>query len=130
MRKCGGTQFDPELVELFIDRVSTRHRQGSPETSTISRSAALNIGQQIEALIDTLETQDFEGMRTLAERLHDVAKQDGLDHFAERADHLRESIDSDGDVLAVLQSASELVDLCRSTHSTWLRTDMLEDAVF
>ncbi|MDA1018242.1 MAG: diguanylate cyclase [Planctomycetota bacterium] len=130
LRKCGGTQFDPELVELFIDRVSTRHRQGSPETSTISRSAALNIGQQIEALIDTLETQDFEGMRTLAERLHDVAKQDGLDHFAERADHLRESIDSDGDVLAVLQSASELVDLCRSTHSTWLRTDMLEDAVF
>lgn len=130
LRKCSGSQFDPELVELFIDRVSARHRPAGSETkgATISRSAALNIGQQIESLIDTLETQDFDGMRILAERLHDVASQDGLDHFAEQANHLRESIESDGDVLAVLQSASELVDMCRASHSTWLRTDVLQDA--
>lgn len=125
LRQCGNTQFDPQLVERFIAMVLTNARPALDQDSTasLSRDAALGIGQHIERLINALETQDFNGMNALAGRLHSIAEQDGLPLFAERAERLRDVISSDGDLLDILDSANDLIELCRSTQSAWLRTD-------
>lgn len=125
LRQCGNTQFDPQLVERFIAMILANARPALDQDSTasLSRDAALGIGQHIERLINTLETQDFDGMNALAGRLHSIAEQDGLPLFAERAKRLRDVISSDGELLDILDSANDLIELCRSTQSAWLRTD-------
>ena len=125
LRQCGNTQFDPTLVERFISLVhaSARPDRNPYADTAFSRDAALGIGQHIERLINALETQDFEGMKALASRLHAIAEQDGLPLFTERAERLRDTISSDGDLLDILDSANDLIDLCRSTQSAWLRTE-------
>ena len=125
LRQCGCTQFDPHLVERFITMVlaNSRPERDSRQDSALSRDTALGIGQQIERLINALETQDFDGMKALASRLHSIAEQDGLIEFADKAERLRGVIDADGDLLDILDSANDLIELCRSTHSAWLRTD-------
>jgi hypothetical protein len=70
-----------------------------------------------------LETQDFDGMNALARRLHSIAEQDDLPMFAEKAERLCDVIGADGDLLDILDSANDLIELCRSTQSAWLRTD-------
>ena len=124
LRNCAGSQFDPTLVERFLAVVKSR-RMGGEHSSlmTVSRETALCIGQQIERLTDALETQDVEGIKSLATRLQAIAEQDGLSEFAARAKELEASIDSDGDLLGVLECTQNLIDLCRATHSTWLRVD-------
>lgn len=70
--------------------------ESNPNFETaFSRDAALGIGQHIERLINALETQDFDGMKALASRLHSIAEQDGLPLFTERAERLRNTISSD-----------------------------------
>lgn len=128
LRQCGSTQFDPNLVERFIAIVQANSSSESESGSglSLSRNAALTIGQHIERLIDALETQDFDGMKALASRLHSIAQQDGLDAFADRAEQLCRVISDDGELLDILDSANELIELCRSTQSAWLRTDEFE----
>ncbi|NQV28996.1 MAG: diguanylate cyclase [Rhodopirellula sp.] len=125
LRQCSNTQFDPNLVERFIALVHVNARATSASLSDplLSRNAALGIGQQIERLINALETQDFDGMQALATRLHSIAEQNGLPLFAERAERLRNVITEDGELLDILDSANDLIELCRSTQSAWLRTD-------
>lgn len=127
LRQCGNTQFDPQLVERFISLIhaSAKSERSSYSTEALSRDAALGIGQNIERLVNALETQDFDGMKALASRLHAIAEQDGLPLFTERAERLRDTISNDGDLLDILDSANDLIELCRSTQSAWLRTDEL-----
>lgn len=128
LRQCAGSQFDPVLVERFIVAAGSRrvNTSSSGEVAAITRDTALDIGQQIERLVDSLETQDMDGMKSLAERLQAIARQDGLDSFAEKAGSLHEAIVSDSDLLDILSSANDLIDLCRQTHSTWLRHEATE----
>ena len=125
LRQCGSTQFDPQLVERFITMVqaNARPERAEDQDALLSRDTALGIGQQIERLIDALETQDFDGMKALATRLHSIAEHDGLTEFADKAQRLTGVIDADGELLDILNSANDLIELCRSTHSAWLRTD-------
>lgn len=123
--QCSGTQFDPELVQRFISMslAESQFLHVRESDAALSRDAALGIGQQIERLIDALESQDLDGMKTLATRLNSIAKQDGLTEFVEKTERLQNAIDDDGDLLDILDSANELIELCRSTHSAWLRPD-------
>jgi len=70
-----------------------------------------------------LETQNFDGVNAMATRLYSIAEQDGLPLFAERAERLRDVITSDGELLDILDGANDLIELCRSIQSAWLRTD-------
>ena len=113
--KCAGTQFDPELVERFI--VAVRLRSGDrAEMPGVSTDTALDIGLQIEHLIAALDDQDFDDLRHLTQKLHKTAIHAGIDNMAEVADQLMDALERDKDMIGIMQTANELLDLCRLTQ--------------
>lgn len=118
LRRHAGTQFDPELLERFIRVV--RGREQASQTSEQSADMALNIGVQIEGLVAALDEQDLDDMRILAERLKSTASSFAADEIAHKASELELAAQSDDDLLGVMQTAAELLDLCRSTQGALL----------
>ena len=119
LRRCGGTQFDPELVERFIASV----RRGNPADSAVNvaKETALSIGCQIEHLATALDDQDLDRLGALAQRLQQVAERYGVEVIADRADGLARAVrQDDHDLLSVLQSATDLLRLCRSTQASYI----------
>ena len=115
LRRCAGTQFDPELVERVISAVRVRSGDRT-ELPGVSTDIALDIGQQIEQLVSALDDQDVGELRNLTMRLHSTAERAGIQHMAEVADQLMESLDDERDMIGIMQSANELLDLCRLTQ--------------
>lgn len=122
LRRCTGTQFDPELVERVISvvRLRTGDRTEMPGVST---DIALDIGQQIEKLVMALDDQDVCELRILTQRLHTTADRAGIQHMAEVANLLMEALDDETDMIGIMQSANELLDLCRLTQVSLIQGD-------
>lgn len=55
LRKCAGTQFDPQLVERFIKAISSNDSSRSQPALAVSKQTALRIGLQIEQLAGALD---------------------------------------------------------------------------
>lgn len=127
LRQNGGTQFDPELVDRFIKTVEARPARASESAPKITRETALGIGMHLERLIHALEMQDLEGMKVLSDRLALIAEDDQLDEFAEKATHLKETIVDEADLIDILESANDLVELCRSTQATWTSPQLVDE---
>ena len=115
LRRCAGTQFDPELVERFISAV--RLRSGSrAEMPGVSTDIALDIGVQIERLVAALDDQDLGELRTLTSRILTTAERAGIDSMVDVSEQLLESLEHDKDMIGIMQAANELLDLCRLTQ--------------
>jgi len=122
LRNCAGTQFDPELVERIISaiRVRTGDRTEMPGVST---DIALNIGQQIEQLVAALDDQDVGELRNLTQRLRTTADRAGIQYMSDVADQLMDALDNESDMIGIMQSANELLDLCRLTQVSLIQGD-------
>jgi hypothetical protein len=115
LRRCAGTQFDPELVEGFISAV--RLRSGTrAEMPGVSTDIALDIGVQIERLVAALDDQDLAELRTLTSRILTTAERAGIDSMVDVSEQLLESLEHDKDMIGIMQAANELLDLCRLTQ--------------
>lgn len=120
LRRCKGTQFDPELVERFIDVMQTRNMSSVASNTIVSKESALRIGLQLERLAETLDSQDLEGLNALVGRLHQTATQDDITELADQAQKLQEKILSDSDLLEIFSAANEMMQFCRETQKTYL----------
>jgi hypothetical protein len=120
LRRCAGTQFDPELVERFIETVESRDQsRGEPE-ARVSKQAALNIGLQIERLTLALDQRDFATLAKMAGNLTSTAEQDGVPQIAALASQLEQASAQDPDLMNIVQLTTELLDLCRQTQRCYL----------
>jgi hypothetical protein len=125
LRRCAGTQFDPEIVERFI-RVITEQSQtpSSPLINPGNKQFALQIGLEIERLADTLDSHDIHGLETLASRLRATASRNGVSAIADVAQRLEASTQhSEGNLEQVLALTQELLVLCRSTQRALLASE-------
>lgn len=123
LRNCAGSQFDPQIVERFILAVSDRQSSlGDSPEMRVSRDVACDIGSQIERLVNAIDKQDMDLMKVLAGRLKSTADGHGIEVLSERAAALESSVDGHSDAVAVLESAYELIELCRSTQRGYLST--------
>ncbi len=120
LRRCAGTQFDPELVERFIKVVSVRNKTQSVLMPKVSKETALSIGLQIEKLAAALDNRDLSGLQAMAARIKTMATRQGIDEIADKAALLTETGDSDEELLEVLHNANDLLELCRSTQRSYL----------
>ena len=118
---CAGTQFDPELVERFIELMKTRRPLPAADVSRVSRETALQFGLQIENLMAALDNRDIAGLEALADRLFAMANRHQVHVIAEQAAELARRSQDDSDAAGVLHAANELINLCRSTQRSYLR---------
>ncbi len=120
LRKCAGTQFDPELVERFIGAVKLRHHVHAETELSVTRESALSIGLLLEQLITALDDQDMVQLADITETLQITATTHGLMSIGKLALTLRQIMEEDHDQIELMQIAGELLDMCRSTQSTLL----------
>ncbi|MHB8863838.1 MAG: bifunctional diguanylate cyclase/phosphohydrolase [Pirellulaceae bacterium] len=123
LRRCAGTQFDPELVERFIsiltDRVLTAH---SP-THGVSRETALAIGLQMERFIAALDSLDHTALEAICGRVQATAEKYGAAEIAAQAAKVCSILEHEVDAQRLLEAAHELLDLCRTTQIAFLQKE-------
>ena len=122
LRRCAGTQFDPELVERFISVVRPMDRVRQSPASLASREMALVVGPQIQGLVAALESQNLEELNAVSGRLRATAEKRGAQDIAAKASQLNSILDTDLDPHGIFRVANELLDLCRSTQAAILDT--------
>jgi len=116
-----GSQFDPELVECFIQTVRQRRDLHETGVQSVSKKAATSIGRQISRLISALDSRDAVGLQSRAGRLKGSAEKHGVPEIASKAANLETALEAGGDAIGILKAANELVDLCRSTQRAYLK---------
>ncbi|WP_146577529.1 sensor domain-containing diguanylate cyclase/phosphohydrolase [Neorhodopirellula pilleata] len=130
LRRNSGTQFDPELVEVFIRETITDRRESRMGFATsrgiafvVSRPVAFQIGQQIEQLADAIDKQDIETLKRLATELNHIAEANFLMPMVECTSRITTAADaSDEEIqwVELLKETQTLLDLCRSTQNAHL----------
>ena len=118
LRRCAIKQFDPDLVERFVDVVTAKCREG--EVFGESKAAVLSLGIQIERLADALEKQDVVGIGALASRLNMTAVKHGLSDVAEMAGQLEVAVAGDSDLVTLVGLTSDLMGICQSAQQAYL----------
>lgn len=122
LRRCAGVQFDPELVETFIERAQLVEGQiegGMP--GTVAKDVALSIGMHIEHLVTAIDDNDRDGIVAVATKLQAVAeKYDAADISAKACVIANQLADRECDEVSLLKSTTDLLELCRSTQSSLL----------
>jgi len=113
LRKCAGRQFDPDLVERFIN---VAEHFGPPRLTDVSKHSALQIGQQIERLALAVDAQDRNAIKAIAARLEKTASHCGIPEIESVAAAIKAN---DGDMVALVDSVSELIVLCSSTQKIY-----------
>lgn len=126
LRRCSGTQFDPELVERFI-QVSRLYKHDPIQDDTkVSKQAALNIGLQIERLAEALDSRDKDGIGTIATRLSETASKFKIPLIADKANEINREIELDGELYDLLRCTVELMDICRYAQHSLISTNTIE----
>ena len=109
LRRCAGSQFDPELVERFIEAATDF---GATFVSIGSKQSATQIGQQIERLAQAVDAQDRDGIKALASRLEATAARGGIPEIETVAAEIKEAAGDAGELFTLVEMVSELIDLC------------------
>ena len=91
--------------------------------SGVSREMALAVGLQIERFLAALDGQDHATLGAICSRLRSTARKYGAAEIATKASELGVILDIpiDVDEHALVKAACELLDLCRSTQTAFLR---------
>lgn len=131
LKRCAGTQFDPEIVERFIQTIEGLRKVNRDCSPTVLKQITLQIGHQIERLAEAADNRDAESVNALASRLAKVARRNGVESVAIAAEQLTaESTATDSGWVGVLETTAELVKLCRSAQQGFVSdTDVAEPDV-
>jgi diguanylate cyclase (GGDEF)-like protein/putative nucleotidyltransferase with HDIG domain len=114
LRRCAGTQFDPQLVERFIKAIMARETSGRTRASSPSQRTALMIRLDVERLACAVEAKNVSALTELARRVAAEATHDGLTQVAECAMELERSATGQGDPEQIARLTEELLKLCRA----------------
>ena len=125
LRRCAGTQFDPELVERFIEAIKSRHHEQAGSVSVVTKESALSIGVLLEKLIAALDDQDADQLSDITQSVQITATTHGLMDIAKLSQQLHDILEEEHDQIEIMQMAGELMDLCRSTQSTLLKNALV-----
>ncbi len=111
LRRNSGPQFDPELVELFIQKIAEGQGEGgAPDTH--SNESMLTIGRMAESLAESFKAQDTHALGVVAERLAAVAAKQGMAPIASVASELHTATRKRLELKRIMQLTTRLLDLC------------------
>ena len=109
LRRCAGTQFDPQLVEHFIEVVQARDESRREVETTVSDSVKLEIGRMVETLLIAVNTASWGDVALSAQHLGALADKYGLDRIAAVAKDIEKAAVESGDQMEIMQLASKLL---------------------
>jgi len=112
LRRCAGTQFDPQLVEHFIDVVQARDESRREGDASVSNSVKLEIGREVETLLIAVNTAAWGDLSRTAESLAERASRFGLERIAAVAKDIEKTASENPDQMAIMQLASKLLGVC------------------
>jgi diguanylate cyclase (GGDEF)-like protein/putative nucleotidyltransferase with HDIG domain/PAS domain S-box-containing protein len=122
LRRCAPEQFDPELIERFIDAVASRDAGRPVSDVDASTDIVLNLGLAVERLMAALDINDLKMLEAMADRLGDLARYQEWAEIAEASTRLVSSIGDEQDVEDLLAASRDLVGLCHE-----MQNDLLDD---
>jgi diguanylate cyclase (GGDEF)-like protein/PAS domain S-box-containing protein len=112
LRRFGGRQFDPDLVEHFVKVVLARDESRQKGTARVLNAAKLEIGQELEKLFVAVNTSSFGTLATIADRLSLKANKQGLRQVVAVARKIQEATEEKPDIIKIVRLASELSEAC------------------
>jgi diguanylate cyclase (GGDEF)-like protein/putative nucleotidyltransferase with HDIG domain len=123
LRRCAGTQFDPELVDRLITVVQATAPADQTDSlgSGVSKETALLIGTQIERLAGAIDEHDATALAGMATQLVATARECGVPAIVEVAGRLQRAAAAGSDWVEIVGVTNDLLELCRSTQSIYLR---------
>ncbi len=129
LQRCAGTQFDPELVQLFSEKIDASSPVYAGGALSIRKQTAIQIGYQVERLAKAVTEQDIEKLRSLASDLGAIARSSNIGNIADAAGKIEsEASAEDLQWLSLFRDTHELMDLCRATQSDFLRKTLESEA--
>jgi diguanylate cyclase (GGDEF)-like protein/PAS domain S-box-containing protein/putative nucleotidyltransferase with HDIG domain len=120
LRRCGGTQFDPELVEVFVSALLAGDQSRKQSLAGVTPQAALHIGVEMERLASAVDQADLATLETLAARLRTTAANNDLQPIAAAAELLQNQLEEEKELIDVVRTTNQLLDLCRATQDAHL----------
>jgi diguanylate cyclase (GGDEF)-like protein/putative nucleotidyltransferase with HDIG domain len=117
LRRCAGSQFDPVLVERFIEVILARdeHRPVDALSPTQERWAQLSV--EVERLASAVDARDMESLSAVAHRLGQAAAKMEIPVIADLAMRLHSASNVEHDLGKVLESVNEMLSLCHSAQA-------------
>ena len=121
LRRCAGTQFDPELVERFITVVQPYRVRRQDESSQQDDSAmpssnlSFQLDQAIVMLTDAVKLPDLTSLLSIAGQLKMAAARRGLSQIVQLATDLEHAAASENDLAELTTLADQLLELCHSS---------------
>ena len=112
LRRCAGSQFDPELVEHFIEVVQARDDSRRKQATGISNSVKLEIGREVEKLLVAVNSASGEDIALAAEHLAIRATKYGLARVTATAEAIEKAAAGQHDHVEIVELASKLLRLC------------------
>jgi hypothetical protein len=122
LRRCAGTQFDPELVERFIATRESEIKNENKRSDKIFHRSAVHVGQELEHVLCAFETKDTTELKCRLNTLRQSAELCEMPSIMQLVDVLREVLSEvsspDWDLLMpILQN---LVDCCLLVQRSYL----------
>lgn len=129
LRRCAGTQFDPDLVEHFVEKVEARSPEVTAGAMAARKQTAIQIGYQVERLAQAVTSQDADGLKTLASHLGLLARNSNIETIAMAAEKIGAGAEAEElQWLSLMRETHELLDICRATQSDFLKETLESEA--
>jgi putative nucleotidyltransferase with HDIG domain len=122
LRRCAGTQFDPEIVERFIGMIRDSTPPQGIDTSHVSKPAALRLGVQIESLARAIDSEDIAALKDLTCVVRETAQEFQIPQVESLANSLMAAIEARHEWVATVRLTFDLMEMCRQTQRTHLAT--------
>jgi len=121
LRRAAGTQFDPALVEKFIQATGVPDAPGAPAHVEMNDEKAIRIRLDLAKLAAAADCNDLTTIAEAARALAEATSGD-ISSVAERVATLQQAVSHSGspeaDLERIVAIARELQELCRSAESS------------